>query len=82
MKSLTLRVTDEEHHRVKQQARRAHLTVTGFLRTQLGIEKHGKGRTSVSIVRSAGTGAPAFASKGGLPTLSTAAVAEMLTDFP
>ena len=82
MKSLALRVTDEEYRRVQQQARRAHLTLAGFLRAQLGIRLQSKGKTSVSIVRSAGTGAPAFATTGAATALTTSAVAEMLADFP
>jgi len=80
MKTLSFKVTEEEARAIRRQARAEHLSVSEFLRRRA----RGAGGSSPSIeqTRCEWTGAKIFSGSAGSVPLTTAAVREMLSDFP
>lgn len=76
MKTITFKVTEDEERLIREEARRAGMTVSGFLRLRI------RGTEPIAIVRSSATGAPAFSSQAQSAPLTTEAVGAMLADFP
>jgi hypothetical protein len=76
MKTLTFKVTEDEERSIRQEARRAGISISEFLRQRI------RGAGAVKVVKSRNTGAPAFACATDTPPLTTQSVRDMLADFP
>ncbi len=80
MKTLTFKVTDEEDHAIRTQARRARLTVSEYLRRK--IRSSTVPGVSVEVVYSQQTGAPMFVGTPEMTPLNVETIREALSDFP
>lgn len=79
MKTLSFKVSEGEAREIRRQAKEAGVTVSEFLRRRaMGAS----GSSPVAKVRCEFTGAEIFAPLAGTEPLTTAAVREMLADFP
>lgn len=80
MTTLTFKVSETEARSLRMAARRAHLTLSEYLRQQ--IRSSSAGGPPVRLVKCPSTGAMIFAPDPQTPPLTTGAVKEILTDFP
>lgn len=80
MTTLTFRVTAAEARRIRGQARREKLTLSEFLRRRAAGHT-GESRKPGRVVCPF-TGAMVFAPMAGHPQLSSAAVRDIMADFP
>jgi Mobilization protein NikA len=79
MTTITFKLPDAEARQLRQQARRARISLSELLRRRV----LGKGEPQpVTRQRCAHTGARIFGPAPHLPPLSTETVREMLSDFP
>ncbi|MBL9153100.1 MAG: hypothetical protein JNK37_11460 [Verrucomicrobiales bacterium] len=76
MKTITLKVTEDEERLIREAARQAGMTVSSYLKRRI------RGAEPIGIVRSSATGAPAFSSQAQSAPLTTESVGAMLADFP
>ena len=80
MTTLTFKVSEPEARSLRLAARREHLTLSEFLRRQ--IRAGAAGLESVQLEKCPATGAMIFSPDPQASPLTTAAVKEMLADFP
>ena len=80
MTTLTFKLQDDEARSLRAAARRVGLTVSEFVRRRLRTD--GAEAKPVGRIKCRHTGAMIFAPAPQHPPLSTAAVREMLADFP
>lgn len=82
MVTISFKLSEDEALQLRTKARKAKLSISSFLRQRVRSETpliH----TPVTRTRCPLTGAPIFSSKKGhLPPLTTAAVRNMLAEFP
>jgi hypothetical protein len=80
MTTLSFKVSASEADAIRNEARRARLSVAEFLRRRTRAAHSPPAR--VSIVRSKHSGARVFSGSPDLPPLTTDTVREMLDSFP
>ena len=80
MTTLTFKLQDDEARRLRAAARRAKLTLSEFVRRRLRM--NAAKMKPVGQIKCRHTGAMIFAAAPQHPPLTTAAVKEMLADFP
>ena len=79
MKTISFKVTDDEALRIRQQARKARMSLSDFLRRRAA----GNGPVgSVGKITCEFTGAEILGPLTGAPPLTNESVREALTDFP
>lgn len=79
MPTITFKLPESDARQLRQQARRAGLSLSELLRRRLFGRAEPQ---AVTRQRCAHTGAEIFAPAPHLPALSTEGVREMLSDFP
>lgn len=80
MTTLSFKVTEDEARAIRRQARDAKLTVSEFLRRRARGEILEP--SAIECTECEFTGATIFAGSPELPPLTTAAVREILSEFP
>ena len=79
MKTISFKVTEDEARRIRQQAKREHLSLSDFLRRRAASSHCIQ---AIERTRCPLTGAEILAPSPGEPPFTSAVVKEMLADFP
>ena len=80
MTTLTFKVDEDEARSLRVAARRAHVTLSEYLRRQIRVNRAGV--EPVGRIKCRLTGAMIFGQAPQHPRLTTDSVKEMLADFP